>query len=148
MGVPGYYKFLFSVMSLSKWPPGGHIGFFQFPDSNFSLALKSSPNFTGTSLVCMERSLLIFSNVTFKMAAWGPYWIFQHLDSVVGIVSEAYRWHRTTSEAYSVPEIDSDGQSSPPSHQTTWQCHHFYRCWSVSGTRWRNGRLQNRLQRA
>ena len=62
---------------------------FRFPDSNFSLALKSSPNFTGTSLVCMERSLLIFSNVTFKMAAWWPYWICQHLNSVVGIVSGA-----------------------------------------------------------
>ena len=29
----------------------------------------------------MERSLLIFSNVTFKMAAWWPYWIFQFPDS-------------------------------------------------------------------
>ena len=27
-------------------------------------------------LVCMGRRLLIFSNVTFKMADWWPYWIF------------------------------------------------------------------------
>ena len=42
---------------------------FRFPDSNFSLALKSSPNFTGTSLVCMERSLLISAMSLLK---WPP----------------------------------------------------------------------------
>ena len=35
----------------------------------------------------MGRSLLIFSNVIFKMAAWRPYQIFQFLDSVGDKVS-------------------------------------------------------------
>ena len=116
----GYW---FSARSLSKWPPGGHIGFFWFPDSNFSLALNinsklkwhntyvlgaywfsamlilkwppgshigifgfrtltlvwlwiSTANLSGTILIYMGRSLLIFRDVTFKMAAWRPYWIF------------------------------------------------------------------------
>ena len=28
----------------------------------------------------MSRSLLVFSNVTFRMAAWWPYWIFRFPD--------------------------------------------------------------------
>ena len=35
--VGGYW---FSAMLISKWPPGGHVGYFQFLDSNFSLALN------------------------------------------------------------------------------------------------------------
>ena len=58
------------------------------------------------------------------------------------------RWRRATTEAYEVPEIDSDGKSFTPSHQTSWQRHHFFRRWIVSGTRWRNGWLHNRLHRA
>ena len=44
---------------------------FRFPDSNFSLDLISSLNSTLTSL------------------GWLPYWIFQYLDSVGGMVSGA-----------------------------------------------------------
>ena len=47
----------------------------------------STSNFSGTILMYMSRSLLIFSNVIFKMAAWWPYWIFLFLDSVGGMVS-------------------------------------------------------------
>ena len=36
----------------------------------------STPNLSGTILMYMCRSLLIFSNVNFKMAARQPYWIF------------------------------------------------------------------------
>ena len=36
----------------------------------------SSPNFSSTLLVCMVRRRLIFRDVTFKMDAWRPYWIF------------------------------------------------------------------------
>ena len=39
----------------------------------------SSLNFNHILLVCMERSLLIFSNVLFKMADWWRYWIFLFL---------------------------------------------------------------------
>ena len=48
-----------------------------------------TPNFSGTILMYMGRSLMIFSSVIFKMATWRPYWIFRFLDSVGGMVSGA-----------------------------------------------------------
>ena len=41
----------------------------------------SISNFICILMVAISRSLLIFSNVTFKMAAWRPYWIFWFPDS-------------------------------------------------------------------
>ena len=41
----------------------------------------SISNFICMLMVAIGRSLLIFSDVTFKMAAWRPYWIFWFLDS-------------------------------------------------------------------
>ena len=41
----------------------------------------SISNFICMSMVAIGRSLLIFSVVTFKMAAWRPYWIFWFPDS-------------------------------------------------------------------
>ena len=38
-------------------------------------------NFIYMLMVAIGRSLLIFSDVTFKMAAWQPYWIFWFPDS-------------------------------------------------------------------
>ena len=38
-------------------------------------------NFICMLMVAIGRSLLIFSDVTFKMAAWRPYWIFCFPDS-------------------------------------------------------------------
>ena len=73
----------FSAMSLSKWLPGGHIGFFGFRTLTSVCLWISSPNFSSTLLVSMERSPLIFRYMTFKMAAWWPYWIFWFLDSKV-----------------------------------------------------------------
>ena len=67
--------------SCSKWPPDSHIGFFSFRILTLVWHWISSPNFSSKLLVCMERNMLIFSNVTFKMAAWRPYWIFQFQDS-------------------------------------------------------------------
>ena len=40
----------------------------------------SISNFICMLMVAIGRSLLIFSNVTFKMAAWWPYWIFWFSD--------------------------------------------------------------------
>ena len=70
---------------------------FWFPDSYFGLALNinsklkwtltlvwlwiSTPNLSGTILMYICRSLLIFSNVNFKMAARQPYRIFWFPDS-------------------------------------------------------------------
>ena len=41
----------------------------------------SISNFICMLMVAIGRSLLIFSIVTFKMAAWRPYWIFWFPDS-------------------------------------------------------------------
>ena len=41
----------------------------------------SISNFICILMVAIGRSLLIFSDVTFKMAAWRPYWIFWFPDS-------------------------------------------------------------------
>ena len=82
----GRSLFIFSdvTFNMAAWRPSW---IFRFPDLNFSFVLNiqasteypnfNSPNFTGTARVCMRRSLLIFSNITFKMGAWRPYWIFQ-----------------------------------------------------------------------
>ena len=63
-------------MLISKWPPGSHIGFFGFQTLILVWFWISTPNLSGTILVYMGRSLLIFSDVTLKMAAWWPCWIF------------------------------------------------------------------------
>ena len=62
--------------SFSKWPPGGHIGFFGFQTLTLVWLWISTPNLSGTIIMYMYRSLWIFSNVNFKMAARQPYWIF------------------------------------------------------------------------
>ena len=41
----------------------------------------SISNFICLLMVAIGRSLLIFSDVTFKMATWRPYWIFWFPDS-------------------------------------------------------------------
>ena len=51
--------------SLSTWTPGCHLGFFGFRTLNLIWLWISSLNFNGTSHAYMERSLLIFSHVTF-----------------------------------------------------------------------------------
>ena len=72
--------YLFWAISLSKWASGSHVGFFGFRTLVLVLLWISCPNLTGTSLVCMGRSLLSFSKVTLKMAAWWPYWNFRYLE--------------------------------------------------------------------
>ena len=46
------------------------------PDSNFSLALNINSKLQWHNTYVLGRSLLIFSHVIFKMAAWWPYWYF------------------------------------------------------------------------
>ena len=55
----------FSAISLSKWPSGGHIGFFNFWALTSAWLWISSPNFSSTLLVYMERTLLIFRALKF-----------------------------------------------------------------------------------
>ena len=70
-----------SATILSKWPPGSHFGFLGFQTLTLVWLWISTPNFSGIILIYMGRSLLTFSNVNFKMAAWRPYWIFWFPDS-------------------------------------------------------------------
>ena len=59
----------FSAMLISKWPPGSHIGIFGFWTLTLVWLWKSTAILSGTVLIYMGRSLLIFSYVAFKMAA-------------------------------------------------------------------------------
>ena len=52
-----------------------------FPDSNFSLALNINSKLQWHNTYIIGRSLLIFCDVNFKMAAWRPFWIFWFQDS-------------------------------------------------------------------
>ena len=58
----------------------------------------STPNLSGTILIYMGRSLMIFRDVTFKMAAWRPYWIFCFPDSNFSLalnINSKHQWHNT-----------------------------------------------------
>ena len=49
-------------------------------------------------MVAIGRNLLIFSDVTFKMAAWRPYWIFWFPDSNFSFalnINSKLKWHNT-----------------------------------------------------
>ena len=49
-------------------------------------------------MVVIGKSLLIFSEVTFKMAAWWPYWIFWFPDSNFSLalnINSKLKWHNT-----------------------------------------------------
>ena len=86
------------MRSLSKWPPGGHIGFFGFQTLTLVWLWISTPNLSGTILMYMCRRLLIFSNVNFKMAARQPYWNFWFPDSNFSLalnINCKLKWHNT-----------------------------------------------------
>ena len=72
----------FSATLISKWPPGSHIGISGFRTLTLVWLWISTANLSGTILIYMGRSLLVFSDVTFKMDAWWPYWIFWFPDSL------------------------------------------------------------------
>ena len=58
----------------------------------------SIPNFICMLFVGMGRSLLIFSDVTFKMAAWWTYWIFRFPDCNFSLpmnIKSKLHWHIT-----------------------------------------------------
>ena len=58
----------------------------------------SISNFICMLMVAIGRSLLIFSDVTFKMAAWRPYWIFWFPDSNFTSalnINFKLQWHNT-----------------------------------------------------
>ena len=53
-------------------------GFRSISQVSFGISIS---NFICILMVAIGRSLLIFSDVSFKMAAWRPYWIFWFPDS-------------------------------------------------------------------
>ena len=53
-------------------------GFRSISQVTFGISIS---NFICILMVAIGRSLLIFSDVIFKMAAWWPYWIFWFRDS-------------------------------------------------------------------
>ena len=58
----------------------------------------SISNFMCMLFVLMARSLLIFSDVTYKMAAWWPYWIFRFPNSNFSLalnIKSKLHWHTT-----------------------------------------------------
>ena len=58
----------------------------------------SISNFISMLMVVIGRSLLIFSDITFKMAAWRPYWIFGFPDSNFSLalnINFKLQWHNT-----------------------------------------------------
>ena len=58
----------------------------------------SISNFICILMVAIGRSLLIFSDVTFRMAAWRPYWIFWFPDSKFTLalnINFKLQWHNT-----------------------------------------------------
>ena len=96
----------FSATSFSKWPPGSHVGFFGsglcwrhgFQSvSQVCLGISIS-NSVCMLMVVIGRSLSVFSDVTFKTAAWWPYWIFWFPDSNVSLtlnIDSKLKWHNT-----------------------------------------------------
>ena len=80
----------FSTMSLSKFATCRLYWIFGVWTLTLIWLWISSSNFSGTSLACIGRSVLIFSNVTFKMATWRPYWIL--LASTPSLVAVAQHY--------------------------------------------------------
>ena len=69
------------LMSLSKWPPGGHITFFGFRTLNFSLAfdIKSILQY---QIICAYRKNPIDSQQC-HFQNGGPHWVFHFPDSLL-----------------------------------------------------------------
>ena len=70
-------SYWFSVMSFSKWPPGGHIGFICFWTLNFSSAMThvwiSDPSFSHILPMCMgETCVEAYQCLVMSLSKWPP----------------------------------------------------------------------------
>ena len=74
----GYTGFTLSVRPSVRPSICKQHGFRSISQVCFGISIS---NFICMFMVVIGRSLLIFSDVTFKMAAWQPYWIFWFPDS-------------------------------------------------------------------
>ena len=80
----------FSVSGLFRWH-----GFQSVSQVCFGISIS---NFICMLMVVIGRSLLIFSDVTFKIAAWWPYWIFWFPESnfsLALIINSKLKKHNT-----------------------------------------------------
>ena len=67
----------------------------------------SISNFMCMLFVAMGRSLLIFSDVTFKMATWRPFWIFRFPDSNFTLaLNTMFKLHWNITCVYGKKSID------------------------------------------
>ena len=70
-------------------------GFWSISQVSFGIIIS---NFICMLMVAIGFCLLIFSDVTFKMAAWQPYWIFWFPDSKFTLtlnINFKLQWHNT-----------------------------------------------------
>ena len=74
----GYTGFTLSVCPSVRPSVCRRHGFRSISQVCFGISIS---NFICMLMVAIGRSLLIFSDVTLKMAAWRPYWIFWFPDS-------------------------------------------------------------------
>ena len=74
----GYTGFTLSVRLSVRPSVCRRHGFRRISKVCFGISIS---NFVCMLMVAIGRRLLIFSDVTFKMAAWRPYWIFWFPDS-------------------------------------------------------------------
>ena len=90
-------------MLISKWPPGSHIGIFGFWTLTLVWLSISTANLSGTN---MGRSLLIFSDVTFKMAPGGHivFFGFRNNFTLALNINSKLQWQNTY--VYGLEPID------------------------------------------
>ena len=91
----GYTGFTLSVCPSVRLSVCRRHGFRSISQVCFGISIS---NFICMLMVAIGRSLLIFSDVAFKMAAWRPYWIFWFPDSNFTLalnVNFKLKWHNT-----------------------------------------------------
>ena len=91
----GYTGFTLSVRLSVRPSVCRRHGFRSISQVCFGISIS---NFICILMVAIGRSLLIFSDVTFKMAAWRPYWIFWFPDSNLTLtlnINFKLQWHNT-----------------------------------------------------
>ena len=80
----------FSISGLCRWH-----GFRSLSQVCFRISIS---NYICMLMVVIGRSLLILSDITFKMAIWRPYWIFWFPDSNFSLalnINSNHKWHNT-----------------------------------------------------
>ena len=87
--------FKMAILDFSVSRPGRRHGFRSISQVCFGISVS---NFMYMLMVVIGRSLLIFNDVTSKMAAWQPYWISWFPDSNFYLalnINSKLQWHNT-----------------------------------------------------